>query len=110
MRVRRLAVITALVSVFGLLVPSTAHADGSNLCKFSSFPNAPGYFSEFAIGCFYTSATFKGGTRIIDEDFPQAVWHTGAARGIVATTATASGSKVITSASGHFGPADINND
>jgi hypothetical protein len=109
MRKHRWVVIGVLVAFCGVLVPAAAHADGNNTCKFDMFPSAPGGQSELTTGCFLTSATGAAGNKYVVEDFPQAVWHSGAARKVTATSATASGSAVITSTSGHFGAADINN-
>jgi hypothetical protein len=105
----RLGLFALLVAIGGLLVPGgSAGADGNNSCKFDMFPTAPGGSSELAAGCFLTSAVGAAGNKYVIEDYPQAVWHSGAGRLITTTAATASG-KNITSSTGHFTVADVNN-
>ena len=105
----RLGLFALLVAIGGLLVPGgSAGADGNNTCKFDMFPTAPGGSSELAAGCFLTSAIGAAGNKYVIEDYPQAVWHSGAGRLITTTAATTSG-KNITSSTGHFTVADVNN-
>ena len=111
-RARTLRLVTlaaALTAVTGLMLPAPAGADGTNTCNFSIFPTAPGGTSELTIGCFLSTATGGGGTKYKVEDHPAAVWHTGAARQVTVTTGTALGGTVVTSTSGHFSAADLNN-
>jgi hypothetical protein len=102
-----------VVAIGGLLVPAmSAGADGNNTCKFDSFPNAPGGSSELAVGCFLTSAIGGAGNKYVIEDFPQAHWHTGAARTATASVANAAGGTAgtcVSSTDAYFLGFDINN-
>jgi hypothetical protein len=113
MRGHRLTLLVLLAAVFGLLVPGgTAGADGNNTCKFDTFPTAPGGSSAYGVGCFLTSAIGSAGNKYVLEDFPQAHWHTGAARKVTASAANLAGTAAgtcVASTTGHFTAADINN-
>jgi hypothetical protein len=93
--------------VFGL--PSgSASAAVTNGCNFGQFPNAPGGQSGLTVNCTFTNAGTSSSNTI--EDFPQAVWHNGAAWTVIGG-ATTSGSPTVTSTSAlsHFKAAtDIN--
>ncbi|HEY5171348.1 MAG TPA: hypothetical protein VIK54_06435, partial [Acidimicrobiia bacterium] len=96
-----------------------------NACTVSMWPNLPGGQSNLKQNCTETTATGTVGGHGLGalgqetslEDFPQAIWHFGAARAITASannaagtaaTGTASASTCITSATGHFKAADLN--
>jgi len=90
----------------------------TNACTVGEFGNLPAGQSELKVNCTLTTASASVGLWNKIEDFSsgaggtgraEAVWHVGAGRNVVTTAATASGSKVITAAAGHFAGADINN-
>jgi hypothetical protein len=112
-RRHRLRLAVVVVALGGMLVPAAAaRADGNNTCKFDTFPNAPGGSSELAVGCFLTSAIGGAGNKYVIEDFPQAHWHTGAARTATASAANAVGGTAgtcVSSTDAHFLGVDINN-
>jgi hypothetical protein len=93
--------------VFGL--PSgSASAAVTNGCNFGQFPNVPGGQSQLTVNCTFTNAGSSSNETV--EDFPQAVWHNGAAW-TVAGGVTTVGSQTVTSTSSlaHFNAAtDIN--
>ena len=75
-------------------------------CDFGQYPNAPGGQSQLQVNCTFTNADSSSNETI--EDFPQAVWHDGAAWKLTDGVTTA-GSATVTSASGHFNAStDIN--
>lgn len=82
-----------------------AHAV-TNACTIGEFGNVSGGTSQLKVACTLTTAVGSTSTFYKTEDFPEAVWHTGAARQIT-TTAAVSG-KTITASAGHFSLADIN--
>ncbi len=97
--------LTLPVMVLGLPAGS-AGAAISNACSFGQYPNVPGGQSQLQVNCTFTNTGSSSNETL--EDFPQAVWHNGAAW--TATGAvTTSGSATVTSASAHFNAAtDIN--
>jgi hypothetical protein len=52
----------------------------TNACTNGMFPNQPGSNSALSIACTLTTATGGAGNAYSIEDFPEAVWHRGAAR------------------------------
>ncbi len=101
-------------AVMALAVPVTALGLGSgsagaaitNACSFGQYPNAPGGQSQLQVNCTFTNAGSSSNETV--EDFPQAVWHDGAAWHVT-DGVTTSGSATVTSASAHFNAAtDIN--
>jgi hypothetical protein len=101
------AVMALLLPALVLGLPSgSASAAVTNACNFGQFPNAPGGQSALTVNCTFTNAGTSSSNTI--EDFPQAVWHNGAAW-TVTGGATTLGSPTVTSTSGHFNAAtDIN--
>jgi hypothetical protein len=103
------AVTALLLPVMVLGLPSgSASAAITNGCNFGQFPNAPGGQSALTVNCTLTNAGTSSNETI--EDFPQAVWHDGAAW-TVTGGATTVGSPTVTSTSAlaHFNAAtDIN--
>src|SRR5260370_41002646 len=85
----------------------TASATISNSCTVGEFGNIGGGTSQLKVACTLTTAVGGTSTFYKTEDFPEAMWHTGAARQIT-TTAVVSGGKTITASAGHFSTADIN--
>jgi len=84
----------------------SAGAAITNGCSFGQYPNAPGGQSQLAVNCTFTNAGSSSNETI--EDYPQAVWHDGAAWHLTGAVTTA-GSPTVTAASGHFSAAtDIN--
>jgi hypothetical protein len=81
-------------------------------CTFDSFPAIPGSSSELAVACQLSTLQGAAGNQYRVEDYPQAVWHTGAGRVITTTAATpatnTAAGKVITASGGHFTAQDIN--
>jgi hypothetical protein len=90
----------------GVPFAGPAGAAITNGCSFGQYPNVPGGQSQLQVNCTFTNA--GSGSSETVEDFPQAVWHNGAAWHL-ADGVTTSGSPVVTSASGHFNAAtDLN--
>src|SRR5689334_20224517 len=95
------AAVTALGGM--LLLAPPAHADQTNACTISQWPNIAGGQSSLKVACAESTATATegaAGQQLRLEDYPQAAWHFGAARDVTTTAATAAGSKVLTSSSG----------
>jgi len=101
------AVLALGLPVMAAGMPSgSAGAAISDACSFGQYPNAPGGQSQLQVNCTFTNAGSSSNETI--EDFPQAVWHDGAAWHLT-DGVTTSGSATVTSASGHFNAAtDIN--
>jgi hypothetical protein len=89
----------------GLPFAGSASAAITNGCSFGQYPNVPGGLSQLQVNCTFTNA--GSGSSETVEDFPQAVWHNGAAWNLT-DGVTTSGSATVTSASGHFKATDIN--
>jgi hypothetical protein len=87
------------------LVSAGAVANG---CTNGEYPNQPGGESQLSIACTLTTATGTSGNAIRIEDFPEAQWHTGAARVTAADGHITAGSTTITSVTAHFTASDIN--
>ncbi len=113
MRGSRLALLVS-GAVMALAVPVTALGVGSgpvgaaitNACSFGQYPNSPGGQSQLQVNCTFTNTGSSSNETV--EDFPQAVWHDGAAWQATGGTTT-SGSPTVTVTSGHFNAAtDIN--
>ena len=103
-------VFVAFVATAAFIGPlaSVAGAAPINQCSNGMFPNQPGGNSGFAIACTLTTATGGQGNAYSIEDFPDAVWHRGAARVTAADGNITAGSAIVTSATGRFTAADVN--
>ncbi len=101
------AVMALLLPVMVLGLPSgSAGAAITNACSFGQYPNVPGGQSQLTANCTFTNTGSSSNETI--EDFPDAVWHNGAAWHVTDGVTTAA-STTVTSASGHFNAAtDIN--
>jgi hypothetical protein len=90
----------------GLPFAGSAGAAITNACSFGQFPNVPGGQSQLQVNCTFTNTGSSASETV--EDYPQAVWHNGAAWHL-ADGVTTSGSATVTSATGHFNAAtDLN--
>jgi len=88
------------------LPSGSAGAAVTNACTFGQYPNAPGGQSQLTTNCTFTNTGSSSNETV--EDFPQAVWHNGAAWHL-ADGVTTLNSTTVTSATGHFNAAtDIN--
>ncbi len=113
MRRSRLALLApGAVLALGLPVMAAGMPSGSagaavtDGCTFGQYPNVPGGQSQLQVSCTFTNADSSSNETV--EDFPQAVWHDGAAWQVTGA-ATTSGSATVTAAAGHFNAAtDIN--
>jgi len=114
---RILFLLVAAALAVPIIVPATPAAAIANACSIGEFGNLPAGQSELKVNCTLTTASASVGLWNKIEDFSsgagatgvaEAVWHVGAGRTVVTTAATASGSKVITAAAGHFTAADVN--
>jgi hypothetical protein len=103
-------VFIAFVATAALMGPLAGGASAApiNQCTNGMFPNQPGGNSGFAIACTLTTATGAQGNAYSIEDFPDAVWHRGAARVTAADGTITAGSATVTSATGRFSAADVN--
>jgi len=76
-----------------------------NACTFGQYPNAPGGPSQLSVDCTFGNLATSSSQTI--EDYPQAVWHNGAAWSVIAHIV--SGTAVVNAAAGHFNAAtDVN--
>ena len=99
----------AIVAAATLMGPLALRAGAiTNACTNGMFPNQPGGNSELSIACTLTTATGGGGNAYTIEDFPDAVWHQGAARLSAADGNITAGSATITSATARFAATDVN--
>src|SRR5471032_3013083 len=98
--------IVAAVTLMGPLALGAA-AVVTNACTNGMFPNQPGGNSELSLACTLTTATGGAGNAYSIEDFPDAVWHRGAARVTAADGNITDGSAVVTSATGRFAATDV---
>jgi hypothetical protein len=90
----------------GLPFAGSAGAAVTNGCSFGHYPNVPGGQSQLQVNCTFTNTGSSASETV--EDFPQAVWHNGAAWHL-ADGVTTIGSATVTSATGHFNAAtDLN--
>jgi len=100
------AVMALVLPVTVLGAPAGATGVSTNACGFGQYPNAPGGQSQLSVNCTFTNAGSSSNETV--EDFPDAVWHNGAAWHVTDGVTTAL-SPTVTSASGHFNAAtDIN--
>jgi len=97
------AVLALMLPVMGgLPFAGSASAAISNGCSFGQYPNVPGGQSQLSVNCTFTNTGSSSSETV--EDFPQAVWHNGAAWHL-ADGVTTLGSATVTSATGHFNAA-----
>jgi len=99
----------AIVAAATLMGPLALRAGAvTNACTNGMFPNQPGGNSELSIACTLTTATGGAGNAYTIEDFPEAVWHKGAARLSAADGHITAGSATVTSATARFVAGDVN--
>jgi hypothetical protein len=100
----------AIVAAATLMGPLALRASAAptNACTNGMFPNQPGGNSELSIACTLTTATGGAGNAYTIEDFPEAVWHRGAARVSAADGNITAGSATVTSATARFVAGDVN--
>ncbi len=100
----------AIVAAATLMGPLALRATAAptNACTNGMFPNQPGGNSELSIACTLTTATGGAGNAYTIEDFPEAVWHKGAARLSAADGNITAGSATVTSATARFVAGDVN--
>jgi hypothetical protein len=98
-----------LIAAVAMMAGPFALAAGAvtNACTNGMFPNQPGGNSELSIACTLTTATGGAGNAYTIEDFPDAVWHTGAARVSGADGHITAASATVTSATARFVPGDV---
>lgn len=98
----------AVVSAAALLAPLAVPAGATNptltSCSTETFPTSWGSASNVKWACHFMSAA--AGSSQTMHDYPQAVWHNGAAR--TATASWTSGGTTLTATNGHFTSADVN--
>ena len=98
----------AVVSAAALLAPLAVPAGAANpvvsSCSTETFPTAWGSQSNVKWACHFTAA--QAGSVQVMHDYPQAVWHNGAAR--TATASWTNGGTTLTAANGRFTAADVN--
>ncbi len=93
----------------GLDYSMTVTPGTTNCCTLGEFGNPPDATSQMQVACTLTTpAATAAALTPKTEDFPETLWHWGAARKTAADGSTTMGSKNIASASAHFTAADIN--
>jgi hypothetical protein len=98
----------AIAATAALMGPLALRAAAvTNACTNGMFPNQPGGNSELSLACTLTTATGGAGNAYSIEDFPDAVWHTGAARLTAADGHITAASATVTSATGRFVAGDV---
>jgi hypothetical protein len=100
------SVVLATAGIVSFAPPAGAANNCASPGGVSQFPNTPAGQSALQVSCILTNATAGSSAFYKTEDFPQAVWHTGAGR--IVTGSTTSGSKTVTLSAGAFTSADIN--
>jgi hypothetical protein len=98
------AVVSATALLAPLAVPAGATNPTTSSCTTETFPTAWGSQSNVKWACHFMSAA--AGSAQVMHDYPQAVWHNGAAR--TATASWTNGGTTLTASNGHFTANDVN--